>query len=131
MADTAESTYDWVSARAACSLAVIFRTLKLQVGEDVKNRTDLRPDQSHYGFRFADHGPDTFIVGLDANPLHQSVLFKLEPNKIEISGDGIKTFEAIPTINDEGKCRLKVNGIEREFWQVRRMALEKLFFETV
>jgi hypothetical protein len=35
------------------------------------------------------------------------------------------------TINDEGKCRLKVGGIEREFWQVRRMALEALFFETI
>jgi hypothetical protein len=58
-------------------------------------------------------------------------MFRRGLKTIEVSGDGIKAFEATPTVNDEGKCRLKVNGIEREFWQVRRMALEKLFFETV
>jgi hypothetical protein len=131
MTEQIEGDFNWVSERAACSLAIIFGTLKLQVREDVKTRTDLRPDQPHYGFKFADHAPDAFIVGLDAEPAHYSILFKLESKKIEISGDGIKTFEATPTVNDEGKCLLKVNGVEREFWQVRRMALEKLFFETV
>jgi len=125
-----EDDFDWVSERATCSLAVIFGTLKLQVREDVKKRTDLRPPEAHYGFTFSDHG-DGFFVGLDADTVHYSILFKREAKKIEISGDGIKAFEATPTVNDEGKCRLKVNGIEREFWQVRRMALEKLLFETV
>jgi hypothetical protein len=29
---------------------------------------------------------------------------------------------------EAGSCCLKVNGEEREFWQVRRMALEDLMF---
>jgi hypothetical protein len=128
-------TYDWVAERAACSLAVIFATLKQEVKEDVKKRTDLRSPEANYGFTFSDHG-DGFFVGLDATPphatsIHFSIMFRRGLKTIEISGDGIKAFEAIPTVNDEGKCRLKINGVEREFWQVRRMALEKLFFETV
>jgi hypothetical protein len=122
--------YDWVAERAACSLAVIFAVLKQQVKEDVKKRTDLRSPEANYGFTFSDHG-DGFFVGLDATPIHFSIMFKRGLKAIEISGDGIKAFEAMPTINDEGKCRLKVNGVEREFWQVRRMALENLFFEAV
>lgn len=128
-------SYDWVAERAACSLAVIFATLKLQVQEDVKRRTNLRPAEANYGFTFRDHG-DGFFVGLDATPIHAtpihfSIMFKRGLNTIEISGDGIKAFEASPTISDDGECRLKIKGVERQFWQVRRMALEKLFFETV
>ena len=37
-------------------------------------------------------------------------------------------FEVTLTFADEGECRLNVNGEDREFWQVRRMALEELFF---
>lgn len=126
-----EDSYDWVSERASCSLAIIFEVLRLQVENDVKRRTALRPDGAHYGFRFAYHAPDAFIVGLDANNFHHWVTFKLGATKIEVLGDGIAKFEATPTVNDEGKCRLRVNGVEREFWHVRRMALEALFFESV
>jgi hypothetical protein len=37
-------------------------------------------------------------------------------------------FEVILTFDDEGECKLSVNGEEREFWQVRRMALEEIMF---
>jgi hypothetical protein len=37
-------------------------------------------------------------------------------------------FDVTATFSDEGDCRLKVNGEERDLWQVRRMALEELLF---
>jgi hypothetical protein len=37
-------------------------------------------------------------------------------------------FDVTLTFNNEGECRLTVNGDERDFWQVRRMALEELLF---
>jgi hypothetical protein len=43
--------------------------------------------------------------------------------------NGDPMFEVTPTFSDEGKCRLNVNGQERETWQVRRMALEELMFQ--
>jgi hypothetical protein len=43
-------------------------------------------------------------------------------------GVGSPMFEVTVAFDDHGKCRLSINGEEREFWQVRRMALEELLF---
>jgi hypothetical protein len=37
-------------------------------------------------------------------------------------------FEVTLIFNDEGQCKLNVNGKERDLWQVQRMALEELLF---
>jgi hypothetical protein len=39
-------------------------------------------------------------------------------------------FDVTLTFNDENECRLKVEGKERELWQVRRTALEELLFRS-
>jgi hypothetical protein len=63
----------------------------------------------------------------DGVPSHW-VYFKLEDGKITVmDSDGI-TFEATVMLNDMGDCKPKINGQERELWQMRRTALEKLFF---
>jgi hypothetical protein len=42
--------------------------------------------------------------------------------------DGDRTITAGITLNNEGLCKLKVGETELDHWQVRRMALERLFF---
>jgi hypothetical protein len=37
-------------------------------------------------------------------------------------------FEVTILFSVEGKCKLHVDAEERDFWQVRRMALEELMF---
>jgi hypothetical protein len=37
-------------------------------------------------------------------------------------------FEVTVTFDDQGECRLNASGQERDFWQVRRLALEELLF---
>jgi hypothetical protein len=39
-------------------------------------------------------------------------------------------FAVTLTFNDQGECQLNVNGEERDYWQVRRMALEDLMFHS-
>jgi hypothetical protein len=41
---------------------------------------------------------------------------------------GIQMFEVILTFNDQGEYKVSGNGEGREFWQVRRMALEEIMF---
>jgi len=41
---------------------------------------------------------------------------------------GNPMFQVTLTFNDKGECKLHANEQEREFWQVRRMALEELLF---
>ena len=61
-----------------------------------------------------------------------SVDFIREQDRITVNyvtnSNAEKIFDASITLNNEGRCKLKVNEIELELWQVRRLALEKLFF---
>ena len=131
MDDKAEkdtSKFDWVTKRSLCSLPNIFKTLRLEVEEDVKTRNALRPNNSPYEFSVAEHGDD-FTVLLKAKDVHHSVVFTLAGHAILVRDDkGNPMFDVIATFSDEGECRLKVNGEERDLWQVRRMALEDLLF---
>jgi hypothetical protein len=126
--DTDMSKFDWVTERSSCSLPKVFKALRLQVEEDVKTRNALRPNNSPYKFSVADTGGD-FTVLLEAKDVRRSVIFSLAERAILVLDDKRNPmFEVTLTFNDEGECRLNVNEKERDFWQVRRMALEELLF---
>jgi hypothetical protein len=119
---------DWVTERSSCALPKVFKALRLQVGEDVKTRNALRPDNSPYKFSLADNG-GAFSVLMEAKDVHRSVTFSLAEHAIVVAdGKGDAMFEVNATLSDEGESSLKVNGEERALWQVRRMALEELLF---
>lgn len=122
--------FDWVNERFLCSLPNVFKTLMLQVEEDVKIRNGLRPDNSPYEFSVTENG-DHFTVLLQAQELQRSVIFSLAEHAILVrDGDGGKIFDVTLAFNDQGECKLKVNDQERDYWQVRRMALEDLMFRA-
>ncbi len=120
--------FDWVTERSSCSLPKIFKSLRLQVEEDIKTRNALRPNNSPYEFSVAENGDD-FAVLLEAKDVRRSVAFSLAEHAILVRDDkGNQMLELTLTFSDDGKCRLHVNEKERELWQVRRMALEELLF---
>jgi hypothetical protein len=123
--------FDWVTERSSCSLPKVFNTLRVQVEEDVKTRNALRPSYSPYEFSVKDDNGE-FAILLKANELQQSVVFRLAEHAILVRDDKSNPmFEVTATFSDGGECRLKVNGEERDFWQVRRMALEELMFRDL
>ena len=120
--------FDWVTERSSCSLPKVFKTLRLQVEEDVKSRNALRPENSLYEFSVTEDTGD-FTVLLKAKDLRLSVIFSLTEHAISVRDDkSSPMFDVSLTFTDEGKCRLNVNNQQRELWQVQRMALEELFF---
>lgn len=122
------SKFNWVTERSSCSLPNVFKTLKVQVEEDVQTRNGLRPKNSPYEFSVADRGGD-FTVLLEAKGEQRSVTFTLAAHAIQVrAGQGDKLFDVTLTFNDQGECKLNVDEKERDLWQVRRMALEDLFF---
>ena len=122
--------FDWVNERFQCSLPNVFKTLRLQVEEDVKTRNGLRPSNSPYEFSVTEDS-DAFTVLMQAKDVQRSVIFSLAGHAILVrDGDGGKIFEVTLTFNDKGECKLNVNEKERELWQVRRMALEDLMFRA-
>ena len=120
--------FDWVTERSSCSLPKVFSALRVQVEEDVKVRNGLRPDNSPYEFSVTEDNGE-FAVLLKARELRTSVTFSLGEHAIRLRDDhGNPMFEVNVAFDENGRCRLNVNGEEREYWQVRRMALEELMF---
>ena len=125
-----KSKFDWVSGRSACSLAGVFKTLRLEVEEDVNTRNRLRPPNSPYEFSVADT-EEGFKVTLESKEVRKSVAFKHAEHAIVVRDDkGDAMFEVTLAFSNEGHCKLKVNHEELEYWQVRRMALEGLMFPS-
>ncbi|MGA8540538.1 MAG: hypothetical protein WB566_13620 [Terriglobales bacterium] len=121
--------FDWVTQRSACSLPKVFAALRQQVEGDVKTRNGLRPNYAPYEFSMTE---DTavFTVHLKAKEMERSVTFSLEEHAIQVR-DNDKNgamFQLTATFNEQGECALFANEEEREFWQIRRMALEDLMF---
>lgn len=125
-----DANFDWVRERAACSAAEVFERLLLQVEKDVETRQGIRPKDASYGFRVVSDA-DSFSVFYDQDLTHRVVRFKLEGDKILITHPNKKVAQAIPALGDDGECRLRVEGVERELWQVRMDALDDLFFKDV
>jgi hypothetical protein len=119
---------DWVKYRAACSAAQMFEKLKLEIESDVKTRNDLRPQGTFYGFSIVASG-NGFAVILEALNTKKVVTFSLDKERISIQKEDESVLISTVTLNDEGHCLFKTGGLERESWQLRKMALESIFFE--
>jgi hydroxymethylpyrimidine pyrophosphatase-like HAD family hydrolase len=125
-----KSKFNWVTGRFHCSLAAVFKELRLEVEEDVKTRNGLRLANAPYEFSIAD-SDGAFTVTLQAKEVQKSVVFKLAAHTILVRDDkGETKFEIHLAFSDDGQCRLRVDQKEREYWQVRRMALEDLMFAS-
>jgi hypothetical protein len=126
--DKKKSPFDWVTRRSSCTLPTVFKELRAEVEADVKTRNGLRPNNAPYEFSVADQD-GSFSVFLKAKELQMSVTFVLGEHAIQVRDDkSIAMFDVTLSFTELGECRLKVDGAEREYWQVRRMALEELMF---
>ena len=126
------SEFNWVDARAACSLARVFQRLRLEIEADVEVRNSKRSANPYYAFS-VEATSGSILVKFNGKAIpSSSVMLKLGEKAISVhDGHNQLLIEATLTLSDAGQCRLKVNDQEKEFWQFRRMALEKLFFESV
>jgi hypothetical protein len=123
--------FDWVKARAACSLETLFQQLRVAAKRDVDSMNavlakDGRPVQCQFG----DYS-DRFLVTISGNgfPMRRAE-FTLKPSEIVIETDKPKEqkLSAVASLDQDGVCQLVVEGQRLELWQVCRIALEDLFF---
>lgn len=125
--------FDWVKARADCSLLCVFNELRLGVEEDIKTMNAMPPLTEYPVPQFdlrANTMGDHFLVFRTDNA-GMRVTFNCERGRIAVT-KGEKPFAITLTLNNEGRCKLRVDGGEPlELWQVRRMMLEELFFGPI
>ena len=120
------SNFDWVKARAECSVNVVFKSICVGIENDVAARNALPGVGSPF---VAKYEGDELIVfkNIQRSPFFT---FRQTENGIEVINGHTKAvrLSASLTLNDDGECRLKIGDKECEFWQFRRRALEELFF---
>ncbi len=129
---TAPPELNWVKARSECSLGRVFSQLFIEAEQDVKDINSLptTPGYPPPTFAMQKHEMGTSFLVFEAGNINALVRFALGPERIAIVMPDGKQLTVTLTLNNDGACKLKVNGEgELERWQVRRMALESFFFD--
>jgi len=121
--------FDWVNARADCSLLPVFRKLELDCGDDVaamNKRSEANGSQARFLSQSNDAKTQFWVFGnIDSSLLVKFVLFA---DRIEVATPS-QTFAISLTLDNDGKCKLRVNdGEVLDQWQLRKLVLEDLFF---
>jgi hypothetical protein len=128
-AGSSDDNFDWVTAHAACSAATMFQKLLDGARSDVDRRNGAafgRKDNWRYEFH---EGDGQFEIVRVTGP-SAVVTFQREGPRINIIGEGIDVeITAIAGINASGDCRYYVGEAEYLGWEVRKLALDQLFFE--
>jgi hypothetical protein len=119
--------FDWVAARAKCSIGVVFERLREQVRTDVEARKRQTETDRHYAMSFVSEGR-MFAALVESHQIHDVISFVLEDDAIEVRDKEKALFVSTVGLNNEGRCIMKIDNQEYELWQVRRLALEKLLF---
>ena len=133
MADSTADDFDWVAAQAACTTEQMFQRLRDGAQKDVERRNASgfgRKDQWKFELNVDDE--QSFEVARTGPTSTGSafVTFEREGTRINVSGDGVDVqFTAITGINPAGQCRYFVGEHEYVGWEIRKMALDLLFFE--
>ena len=123
------TNFDWVTARAECSLNVVFRSICLEIESDIAKRNALPGAGSPFVAKY--DGDDLIVFkNIQRAPYFT---FRQTEKSIEVVNGHTKVvrLSACLTLSDDGQCRLKIDDKECEFWQFRRRALEELFFGSV
>ncbi len=133
MAESTRDDFDWVSAQGGCSAEQMFARLLDGARKDVerRNSSDFGRDD---GWSFELHADDdnSFEVSRVAGSGNASafVTFERVGPRINISGEGVDVeLFAIVSINPSGECRYFVGEHEYLGWEIRKLALDMLFFE--
>jgi hypothetical protein len=126
--------FDWVGAQAKCSAALMFERLRTRVEEDVRRRNSLLDRADGWKFEFYAEDDGTFEVTrlVAREKVGAAVQFERTGRRIHITGEDIDVdFSAIVTLDTTGSCRFVVGEAMYSDWELRRMALEQLFFEEI
>jgi hypothetical protein len=128
--------FNWVHARANCSLEGVFHILSEIVDSDVKQANALRRQGVKFSLNTEATSKIMVIRDRDLGGTKETtgVIFELLPDTISVTRKkhGALTedslFSAVPSLNEDGECLMEVKGKPLKLWQMSRKALENLFF---
>jgi hypothetical protein len=126
MAEPTGADTDWVNERSLCTTYELFRQLARRVKADVEKRNEML---NRIDFGFDDNNRDDFFV-VHSRIGGRVVRFALTDH-IAVSSEQLEvSFQARAVYTIDAQCRLEVGDRHLHVWQVARMALEEMFFDT-
>jgi hypothetical protein len=126
----ASEDFDWVTAQARCSAAAMFDRLRTRVREDVQRRNGIFDRNDGWKFEFHDDGDEFEASRAQGSRITAAVRFERVGRRIYVQGEELDVeFTAVVTLDVSGLCRFVVGEAVYSEWEIRRMALEQLFFE--
>ena len=133
--DDTSDQFEWVSAKAKCTAAVMFERLRAGVKQDVERRNALLGLEDGYRFEFSEEGEAFEVARLEGSRVARAnvaalVRFERAGPRIHVRSEDVDVdFTAILTLDPAGHCRFVVGEALYTDWEIRRMALELLFFD--
>lgn len=135
MADSAMDDFDWVTAQSACTTEQMFQRLLEGARKDVDRRNAAafgRTDKWRFELNVDDDQSFEVTRITGSSSADAFVTFEREGTRINVAGDGVDVqLTAITGINSSGQCRYFVGEHEYLGWEVRKLALDLLFFEEI
>ena len=133
--DNPSDEFEWVSAKAACSATSMFERLRIGVKQDVERRNALMGPDDGSRFEFSEDEEGFEVARVEGsrftNPRVEGLVrFERDGRRIHIRSEDVDVdVTAILTLDPAGQCRFVVGEVLYADWEVRRLALELLFFE--
>ena len=131
--DSGNDDFDWVAAQAACSTELMFRRLLEGARRDADRRNASgfgRKDKWTFKLHVDDENNFEITRDTPDGRTLAYVAFEREGPRINVTSEGTDAhFTAIVNINPAGECRFFVGENEYLAWEIRKLALEPLFFE--
>jgi len=113
----------------------MFERLRTRVREDVQRRNGLFDRKDGWKFECYEEGDEVEVSRVvRSGPTDAKVLavvrFERAGRRIHVQGEDIDVdFTAVVIVDVTGVCRFVVGEAMYSGWEIRRMALEQLFFE--
>ena len=125
--------FNWVDAQANCNAASMFVRLQAGVVQDVRRRNGLLGRNDGLTFEvYEDTGEFevTRVVAPGSRGSDAAVKFQHAGRRIHVHSEDVDVdFTAVVALDTTGVCRFVVGEAIYSEWEIRRMALEHLFFE--
>jgi hypothetical protein len=135
VSDNPSDQFEWVSAKAACTAASMFERLRIGVKQDVERRNALIDLDEGFRFEFSEDDEGFDVARVEGSRFtHPKVAglvrFERAGRRIHIHSDDVDVdVTAILTLDPAGQCRFVIGELLYADWEVRRLALELLFFD--
>jgi hypothetical protein len=135
MANSESDQFEWVSAKAQCTAGLMFERLRAGVKQDVERRNALLVSDDEFRFEFSEDAEGFEVARLQGSRMAKPdvaavVRFEHAGPRINIHSEDVDvTITAILTLDPAGQCRFVVGEALYAEWEIRRLALEVLFFD--